>query len=184
MRILALADDTPLPPECRGGAWLIGNFDGMHKGHQAMVAALKALYPRVNVLTFNPHPRAFFGAAVQQLTTLPEKQALLAALGVEVMVVRTFDAAFAAHSAEAFIERILKAQLGADVVAVGADFRFGAKRSGDVELMKKHITVHVFAPFCDESGQAYSSTRIRAALAAGDLVATEKLLGRSVKPAI
>lgn len=183
MRVFNLADDTPLPPESRGGAWLIGNFDGVHKGHQAMLGELKALHARVSVLTFDPHPRAFFGTAPRQLTALPEKVALLQDLGVDVLVVRKFDVSFAAHTAEAFIDHILKGQLGADLVAVGADFRFGAGRRGDTGLLKEHIAVHVFSPFCDESGQAYSSTRIRAALASGNVQEAEKLLGRGIKPA-
>lgn len=184
MQVFALSDDTPLPPDARGGAWLIGNFDGVHKGHKAMIAAIRAQYGSARVLTFSPHPRVFFGAAVQQITTLPEKQALLEALGVDVLVVRSFDAAFAAHSAEDFITRILMQQLDAAVIAVGADFRFGQGRQGDVGLLQKHMKVHVFEPFCDEAGQVYSSTRIRQALAAGDVALAEKLLGHKVKPAI
>lgn len=181
-----LADDAPLPREARGGVWLIGNFDGVHKGHQAMIAALRGQYPRVNVLTFDPHPRAFFApqTAPRLLTTRPEKQALLKAAGIDVLVVRKFDAAFAAHTAEAFIASILRGQLGAAAVAVGADFRFGTGREGDITLLQKHLKVHVFEHFCDETGLPYSSSRIRQALGAGDIALAEKLLGRGLKPAI
>lgn len=184
MRVYTLADDTPLPRESRGGTWLIGNFDGVHKGHQAMIAEIRARYGEAKVLTFDPHPRLFLGKPLELITQLPEKQALLAQAGITVLVVRRFDAEFAAHTAEAFIGRILKGQLGAERVAVGADFRFGQARQGDVALLEKHLPVHVFHSFCDEGGEAYSSSRIRAALAAGDRILAEKLLGRAVKPAI
>jgi len=184
MHVFHLADDTPLPATARGGCWLIGNFDGVHKGHQAMLAAVAAQYGAPKVLTFTPHPRLFFGQPLQLLSTEAQKQALLEAAGVAVLASRQFDAQLASYTAEAFIERVLLQQLGAEGVAVGADFRFGKGRAGDVALLQKHLKVHVFQPFCDEGGQPYSSSRIRAALAAGDVVLAEKLLGRSLKPAI
>lgn len=180
MKSFFLADDTPLPRSARGGAWLIGNFDGVHKGHQAMIEAVRAAYGAAKVLTFDPHPRAFFGAAPRPLSSLPEKQALLQAAGVEVLVIRRFDAAFAAHSAAAFIGGILRGQLGASRVAVGSDFRFGKGRSGDVALLQKSLPVHVFQPFCDETGMPYSSSRIRAALAEGDVATAINLLGHGL----
>lgn len=180
MQSYFLADDTPLPRAVRGGAWLIGNFDGVHKGHKAMIAEVRARYGAAKILTFDPHPRAFFGQALLQLTSRDEKLRLLAGEGVEVCVVRRFDASFAAHTAGDFITRILKRQLGAQTVAVGSDFRFGARRGGDVSLLEKHMHVHVFTPFCDEGGAAYSSTRIRALLADGNVAAAERLLGHGV----
>lgn len=180
MRRFFLADDTPLPCAVRGGTWLIGNFDGVHLGHQAMIAEVRARFGVAKVLTFDPHPRAFFGSSPLLLTAVPEKLARLEQAGAAACVVRRFDAVFAAHDAGAFIRAVLQRQLGAGRVAVGPDFRFGTGRSGDVALLQKYLKVHVFESFRDEGGQPYSSSRIREALAAGNVAAAEKLLGHQV----
>lgn len=180
MRSFYLADLTPLPRGLRGGLWLIGNFDGVHRGHQALIAALRQEAGRVRLLTFDPHPRAFFSpkTAPRPLTSWPHKRALLAAAGVDVLVIRCFDAAFASLSAERFVSDVLVRQLGAQGVGVGPDFRFGAGRAGDVELLARHLTVRQYPAVCDEQGLACSSTRIREALAQGNVVLAERLLGR------
>lgn len=168
--------DTALPLRQRGGTWLIGKFDGVHRGHCGILAQVQA--PRV--LTFEPYPAEFFNPAAppRRLTSWAEKAPLLAAAGVVCAVVKRFDAALAALSPEAFIETILLGELGADAVAAGQDFRFGQGRAGDLALLRRYLPVQVLAPVCDAAGEVISSSRIRAALAAGDVAQAQALLGR------
>jgi riboflavin kinase/FMN adenylyltransferase len=136
------------------------------------------------VLTFEPHPREFFSAqaAPTRLTSLREKLELLAAHGVARTHVQRFDRAFASLAPEAFVEQVLAARLRARWLLIGEDFRFGAKRAGDVRLLaelgRRHgCEVEVLAAVT-RSGVRVSSSAVRAALAAGNLDAAEELLGR------
>ncbi|HNI72786.1 MAG TPA: bifunctional riboflavin kinase/FAD synthetase, partial [Accumulibacter sp.] len=120
----------------------IGNFDGVHRGHRALLARLKTVAAGVGlpsaVLTFEPHPREFFAAdsAPARLTTLREKLERLAADGVDLAYVCHFNARFAALTAEEFIDRVLVDALRVKHLLVGDDFRFGARRTGDFALLQ------------------------------------------------
>ncbi len=169
-------------------ALTIGNFDGVHAGHQAMLAELTRAGRRLGlpscVLTFEPHPREFFAPdqAPTRLTSLREKLERLAACGVDRAHVCRFSYGFAQIAAEDFIERILVRGLGARWVLVGDDFRFGARRSGSLVKLKQAAPRLGFEVAVLQSvaldGERVSSTAVRAALAAGDLARAERLLGR------
>ena len=178
------ASAAPLPPV----ALTVGNFDGIHRGHQAMLQRLLAGARTHSlqscVLTFEPHPREFFAAqaAPTRLTSLREKLELLAAHGVERTHVQRFDRQFAALAPGAFVEEVLAKRLEARWLLVGEDFRFGAKRAGDLALLKNlgpryGYEVEIL-PAVARAGARVSSSAVRAALAAGDLAAAEDLLGR------
>lgn len=169
-------------------ALTIGNFDGVHLGHQAMLARLRAeAYSRGLVtcaMTFEPHPREFFAPdqAPTRLTSLREKLELLSQHGVEQMQVCRFDYGFAQTSAEEFIERILVRGLGARWILIGDDFRFGKRRAGDFVMLRQHAArlgyeVEAIASVV-HAGERVSSTAVRNALAAGELEHAAQLLGR------
>lgn len=170
-------------------ALTIGNFDGVHLGHQAMlertVARAHALQLPSCVLTFEPHPREFFtpAAAPARLTRLREKLELMAAAGVNRVHVARFDARLAALAAERFVGEIVARGLRAAWLLVGRDFRFGAKRGGDyallVQLAVRHGIELEAMPEIALQGERVSSSAVRAALAAGDLAAAQRLLGRT-----
>jgi riboflavin kinase/FMN adenylyltransferase len=170
-------------------ALTIGNFDGVHLGHQAMLAELKRAAVRLGipacVLTFEPQPREFFAPdqAPPRLTSLREKLELLAACGVDHVHISRFNYAFAQISAEEFIERIIARGLGARWVLVGDDFRFGARRAGSLDKLKQAAPRLGFEVAALQSvaleGERISSTAVRAALAVGNLEQAERLLGRS-----
>lgn len=176
------------PAASRPNAVTIGNFDGVHLGHQAMLARLTARATAVGalptVLTFEPHPREIFTpqSAPSRLTSLREKLEILRSLGVAHVHVCRFSREFAALSAEDFVRRILVEGLKARYVLVGDDFRFGARRAGDVALL---MAMGERAGFQAEAlhtveaaGQRASSTAVREALAAGDMAQAAQLLGR------
>jgi riboflavin kinase/FMN adenylyltransferase len=169
-------------------ALTIGNFDGVHKGHQQMLNRLvRAAHTRdlkASVLTFEPHPRELFtpASAPTRLTSLREKLTLLAAHGVEHVHVQRFSRAFAALSPEAFVEGLLVNGLRVRWVLVGDDFRYGARRAGDLAALQQAARVHGFAletmPTVTNEGMRISSSAVRAALSVGDLAQAERLLGR------
>ncbi|HJS37865.1 MAG TPA: bifunctional riboflavin kinase/FAD synthetase, partial [Burkholderiales bacterium] len=169
-------------------ALTIGNFDGVHRGHQAMleraVARARAMQLPCCVLTFEPHPREFFtpATAPARLTRLREKLELMAAAGVSRVHVARFDARLAALTAERFVADIVAHGLRAAWLLVGRDFRFGAKRGGDFALLERLAGSHGFEleamPEVALQGERVSSSAVRAALAAGDLAAAQRLLGR------
>jgi riboflavin kinase/FMN adenylyltransferase len=165
--------------EHRGAAVAIGNFDGVHRGHRALIAEARAkargLRAPSAVLVFEPYPREFFQPDEPQfrLTPLKRKLALFEKLGVDLAFVEPFNAELAALSAEAFIERVLVAGLGAKHVVVGYDFYFGHKRGGNPELMVRAgeelgFGVSVMPPLA-EDGEAFSSSGVRLHLAQGDV---------------
>jgi len=169
-------------------ALTIGNFDGLHLGHRAMLDRLtQAARDRgiaSCVMTFEPHPREFFAPdrAPSRLTSLREKVELLGTLGVDRVLVCRFDFDFARIGAEEFVERILVRGLAAQWVLVGDDFRFGARRAGDFDVLARAGGVYGFEahrmPSVSADGVRVSSTTIRERLAAGDLGGAELLLGR------
>ena len=177
-----------LSPRRQRHALTVGNFDGVHRGHAAMlarvVAQARALDVPGCVLTFEPHPREFFSpaAAPSRLTRLREKLERFAQAGIERTHVARFDARLAGLAPERFIDDVLVAGLGAAWLLVGRDFRFGAKRAGDFALLERAAARHGFAleamPDVAEGGERVSSSAVRAALASGDLRRAELLLGR------
>jgi riboflavin kinase / FMN adenylyltransferase len=166
---------------------VVGNFDGVHLGHQAVlgqaVDQARSLGVSANVLTFDPHPAGVVGGgAPQRLTTLERRAELVAKLGIDRMYVRRFDTAFAAWQPERFARDLVVGALRASVVVVGENFRFGAKRAGDLTLLRAlgaqlGFDVRVHAVASDARGR-YSSTRAREAVVAGDLDEVRRVLGR------
>ncbi len=166
----------------------IGNFDGLHLGHQAMLARLQDVARARGlpscVLSFEPHPREFFAPdqAPARLSSLREKAECLQRLGIDRLHVFRFDRAFSALTAEAFIEQVLGRTLQARYVLVGDDFRYGAKRAGDFTLLRQAGQAlgfdTEFLPTVEVVGERASSTAVRQALAAGELEHAARLLGR------
>jgi len=168
-------------------ALTIGNFDGVHRGHRALIDRVTAKARELGltscVLTFEPHPREFFAreAAPARLTRLRDKLELMAAAGVKRVHVARFDARFAALSAARFIEEVLVRGLGTRWLLVGRDFRFGERRSGDFATLEDAALRLGFRlesmPDVLFDGERVSSSAVRAALKAGDLAGAERLLG-------
>lgn len=170
-------------------ALTIGNFDGVHRGHQALIQKLREAAGKFGlpaaVMTFEPHPREFFAPAnaPTRLSSLREKLELLEERGVDQVYVFRFSREFAVLTPAAFIEDILVRGLGTRWLAVGDDFRFGARRAGDYAMLQSASDEFGFRleslPTVEIDGHRVSSSAVRAALAAGDLQAAQKLLGRS-----
>ncbi|MDQ1315441.1 MAG: riboflavin kinase / adenylyltransferase [Pseudomonadota bacterium] len=166
----------------------IGNFDGLHLGHQAMLARLQEVARARGlpscVLSFEPHPREFFAPeqAPARLSSLREKAECLQRMGIDRLHVFRFDRAFSALNAEAFIEQVLGRTLQARYVLVGDDFRYGARRAGDFALLQRAGQAlgfdAEFLPTVEVAGERSSSTAVRQALAAGELDRAALLLGR------
>jgi len=178
----------PMPDNLRGAIIAMGNFDGFHLGHQAVVARAvqwaRAEGRPAIVATFDPHPMRLFqpDAPPFRLTTLDQRQRIFAAAGARAMLVFHFDRELAGRSAGEFID-LLTGQLGAAGVVTGEDFTFGRGRSGSVAVMKQlgqplGLRSEAVAPVADETGETISSSRIRDALKAGDCAAAARLLTR------
>lgn len=164
----------------------IGNFDGVHLGHQAMLAQVRDTAKAQNigsaVMIFEPQPREFFAPATApaRLTNLAEKQALLAEYGIETLIVASFDSDFRSLSAQAFAD-ILALRLNVKALVLGDDFKFGHDRTGDSQFLRDYgLDVTNLHTIIDDKGKGarISSTRIRDLLLAGDLDAANALLGR------
>jgi riboflavin kinase/FMN adenylyltransferase len=179
---------SAVPASLRGGIVALGNFDGFHKGHQAVVgravARARAEGRPARVATFDPHPMRFFrpDSPWFRLTTMDQRARLFEAAGVDAMYVFRFDAAFASAGPDAFVTDWLVARLGAAGVLTGEDFTFGKNRGGDVGLLATLGRTHGFsaeavAPVA-EDGLPVSSTRIREALRTGDCETAARLLTR------
>jgi riboflavin kinase / FMN adenylyltransferase len=168
-------------------ALTIGNFDGVHPGHRALIERVTAKARELElvscVLTFEPHPREFFDpqAAPARLTRLRDKLELIEAAGVERVHVARFDRRFASLSPERFVDDVLVNGLATRWLLVGRDFRFGARRAGDFAALAAAGARHGFEvesmPDVLFDGTRVSSSAVRAALAAGELDAAERLLG-------
>lgn len=177
----------PLPRDGVDSVVTIGKFDGVHIGHQAVLRTLreKSDGRRVVVVTFDRHPLELFdpSRAPKPLLSIPQKVEALHDAGADLVVVLPFTEEFAATSPDDFVQSILVDGLSAQLILVGADFRFGAGGSGNVgtltEMGHAHgFTVDVLRDVCLEGGVKVSSSTIRAALAAGDVETATQLLGR------
>jgi riboflavin kinase/FMN adenylyltransferase len=177
----------------RGTALTIGNFDGVHRGHQAMLALLRSEAQHRGVpncvLTFEPHPRDFFARragrpelAPARISTLRDQLRELERCGVEHVVLLRFDAVLAALAPEAFVDDVLVRGLGVRYVLVGDDFRFGARRAGDYAMLDALGNARGFdvarMMSYEVHGIRVSSSAVRESLAAGDLARAASLLGR------
>ncbi|GAA0662085.1 riboflavin kinase/FMN adenylyltransferase [Sphingomonas insulae] len=179
---------SAVPPHLAGGIVALGNFDGFHLGHQAVVgravARARAEGRPALVATFDPHPVRHFrpGTPPFRLTTLDQRQRLLAAAGVDAMAVFKFDGAFARLSAERFIAERLHADLQVAGVVTGEDFTFGTAKRGDVAMLAARGAAHGFIAetvgAVTLDGEPVSSTRIRTALREGDPRTAARLLTR------
>lgn len=176
-----------LKEQHRGCVLTIGNFDGVHRGHQALMVELIAEGRKRNlpvvVMLFEPQPLELFAGdkAPARLTRLREKLKYLALAGVDAVVCVRFDRRFAAHSAQSFISELLVDKLNVKFLAVGDDFRFGAGRQGDFLLLQKAGAEYGFEvistqTYCD-GGKRISSTAVRQALAQDDFAQAQLLLG-------
>jgi len=178
MQIFRHFPDTSTPQ-----AIAIGNFDGMHLGHQALLRQLIAFTQTYKitpaVMTFEPHPREFFMPqnAPARLASMREKLEYFAECGVQHVYVQRFNQAFAAQSPATFMQ-VLRERLNANVVMVGEDFCFGAKRAGSVQTLIENGFNVIPLPEVQLHGERVSSTLVRDALAAGELVKAHTLLGR------
>jgi riboflavin kinase/FMN adenylyltransferase len=176
-----------VPAAARGGVLAIGNFDGVHRGHQALIAAATREARQhgwpAGAIVFEPHPREFFQPDKPhfRLTPLPRKLALLDTLGLDMAVVVRFDAALAGLSAEAFIDRVLVQGLGVRHVVVGYDFRFGKGRGGEPDTLRRAGAQHGFGVTVvdqvADAGEVFSSSAVRAELAQGDVEGAAAMLG-------
>ncbi|TWH64060.1 riboflavin kinase/FMN adenylyltransferase [Azomonas agilis] len=177
-----------LQPRHRGCVATIGNFDGVHRGHQAILGQLRARAQALGVpscvVIFEPQPREFFtpAEAPPRLTRLREKLALLAQEGVDQVLCLPFNPRLREHSAEDFVQQILVQGLAVRHLEVGDDFRFGCDRAGDFAFLQQAGQVHGFsveaATTLTLGHERVSSTAVRQALAAGDLAHAANLLGR------
>ena len=178
-----------LPEDARGAAVAIGNFDGVHPGHRAVIneAGLIARDEGVPwaVLTFEPHPRQLFtpNQAPFRLTPFRAKAQLIEAMGVDLLIVQRFDKAFSEIEAEDFVRDALVRGLSAHHVVSGYDFVFGHNRGGHCDLLlalgeKEGFGFTAVSALTDDTGEAYSSTRVRDRLKHADPVGAAKILGR------
>lgn len=178
-----------LPADARGAAVAIGNFDGVHPGHQAVIHEAGLIAGDLGrpwaVLTFEPHPRAFFTPDSKpfRLTPFRAKARRIAELGADLLIVQRFDKAFSSLPAEDFVNTVLVDGLGAGHVVSGYDFAFGHKRGGNCELLlamgaKKGFGFTAVNAQADPSGEAYSSTRVRERLGDADPRGAAAVLGR------
>lgn len=190
MRVFRGLNPAKMARDC---AVTIGNFDGVHRGHQAMIALLRSEAAHRGipscVMSFEPHPRDYFAAlagkptlAPARIATLRDKLTELARCGVDQAVILPFNAAFAALSPQAFTEQVLVKGLRAKYVLVGDDFRFGAKRAGDYATLDAQGRLLSFDVARMQSyevhGLRVSSSAVREALAQGRMQDAAKLLGR------
>jgi riboflavin kinase / FMN adenylyltransferase len=151
----------------------IGTFDGVHRGHVAVIDAARKAGLRTSVVTFDPHPRSVLGGGVELLATLQRRLELLEDVGVEDVLVLRFDEGLAALPAEEFAERMLRG-IGAGTVAAGETFRFGRGREGDLELLERLGFDVRRVPLVEN----VSSSRIRELVHAGEIERAARLLGR------
>ncbi|AWK86449.1 bifunctional riboflavin kinase/FAD synthetase [Azospirillum thermophilum] len=179
-----------LPAEARGAIVALGNFDGVHHGHQAVIGTAKALAREIGgpstVMTFEPHPRSVFRPDDPpfRLTPFRVKARHVEELAVDQLVVCHFDDSFLHQTAEAFVEEVLVKGLGVRHVVCGYDFLFGHKRAGNPALLARMGVLHGFGmtevgPVADPQGGIYSSTRVREALAAARPREAAHVLGRA-----
>lgn len=175
-----------LPDTAQGCVLVIGNFDGVHLGHRALIEKARSIAHQqqrpLGVLTFEPHPRQFFQPSAEpfRLTLLPMKKRIMEGLGVDHLFALPFDKALSVLSADEFIDTILVQKLKVKHVVVGEDFAFGCNRSGTVDTLKAasaKFALDVVKSVAAPQGETYSSTAIRSLLRQGHLDAAAALLG-------
>ncbi len=182
------APSSTVPSDARGAAVALGNFDGVHLGHQAVVAsarrAAEALGAPLGAVVFEPHPRRFFkpDAPAFRLQTREQRARALASLGVEEVYELGFDGAMAQSSDHEFAERVLHDVLGVRHVSIGAEFRFGKGRMGDAARLRElgsalGFSVDAVAPV--GGAEKISSSAVRVAIEQGDMDKAARLLGRA-----
>jgi riboflavin kinase/FMN adenylyltransferase len=187
LEIISLS--SPIPKHAQGCSIALGNFDGIHKGHQEIIAQTlkiaKNSGTKSAVMTFEPHPVSIFNPKVEnfRLTTLAQKARRLAELGVDFLFAVDFDEEFAATTAEKFIQDILADKLAVSNVIIGYDFIFGHKRGGNGEMLKSMADKCGYAftqiAAIGQQGEIFSSTKIRQKLQAGDLAQVKFMLGHN-----
>ncbi len=188
MSIIRIDNPAEFPADLGGGVAAIGNFDGVHRGHQSVLCAAVNL-ARANsvpatVLTFEPHPRTFFkpDAPVFRLTDAQTKAELMQAIGFDCVVEHPFDAKFSGTEAGDFVRKVLCDQFGVSHVVTGYDFHFGKGRSGSPQFLMQAgeelgFSATIVTAFSDEGGGVVSSSRIRECLAEGEIAEANGLLG-------
>ena len=185
MRVCHLC--RPIPDNLKGAVVALGNFDGVHLGHRAVIAEARSIAEAagrpLGVMVFEPHPRAVFRPddVPFRLTSLDAKARLLSELGVDVLFVLPFDRARSLTPAPAFISGILVGALGVGHVVCGEGFMFGHQREGDVALLRaagQRFGVHEVAPSLRDGGARFSSSLVRSALREADLDGAAAILGR------
>ena len=186
--IARIGNVTSVPEDFAGAVVAIGNFDGVHRGHQAVMSVAREIAERdrrpLVCLTFEPHPRTVFmpDRPVARLTPAPMKARLLEALGFDAVIEQPFDRGFAALEPDAFVETVLVKGLKAAHVVAGFDFHYGARRAGTPETLSEAGARHGFGAtlvpaFADEGGEVVSSSRIRDLLGEGDVAEAAGLFG-------
>jgi len=186
--MIRLPGDRPVPAELRGAVVALGNFDGFHVGHQAVVGRALALARetgrRALVATFDPHPARLFrpDAPPFLLTTIDQRLGLFEAFGMDGALALPFDHALAALGAERFMTEWIQERIGASALVTGEDFTFGKDREGNTALLAQlaqdsGMDAEVVAPV-EQGGAIASSTRVRAHLKAGEMDAAQRLLTR------
>lgn len=190
--MLILDSPAELPDALKGAAVAVGNFDGVHRGHQALIARAReraaastrhGVSHLAGVVVFEPHPREFFHPERPhfRLTTLAQKLALFERYGLDMAVVLPFDVHLAKLGSDAFVEQVLVAGLGVRHVVIGYDFFFGKSRGGSAVDMKRMgaelgFGVSVLDPVA-EDGEVVSSSAIRSEIAQGDVAGAAQMLG-------
>jgi riboflavin kinase / FMN adenylyltransferase len=176
-----------LPTPAAPSAVAIGNFDGVHRGHAAILRTLdregRARGLRTSVLTFSPHPERVFGAGrISMIQTLEQRLDAIAGFGPDILCVQAFRSGFAGLMANEFVHRVLVSSFGASLVVVGADFRFGRARAGSLPELSRLGRRHGFGvrivPPVSFGGDCVSSSLVRELLAAGRIGRANGLLGR------
>jgi riboflavin kinase/FMN adenylyltransferase len=178
-----------LPPEVKGAAAALGNFDGVHRGHQQVIAeaakAASALKVPLGVITFDPHPRRLFRPSEPafRLMTTEQQARILGGMGVDILYLLPFDFQMASFSDKEFVEQVLVEGLGVKHVAAGFDISFGKGRTGSADGMKaygdqKGFGVSIAEPVAGRAGDKFSSTSVRDALRDGHPETAARILGR------
>jgi len=180
---------SEVPPPLKGGVLVLGNFDGLHRGHQEVIGRAKEIAKSRGVasavMTFEPHPRVFFNPDQEPFRLCPfrMKARLMESLGIDYLYVQTFDLEFSKRSAENFVEEVLVGGLNISHVVVGYDYVFGYQRKGNVELLRSLSTkfgfeVTAIEKITLEQGHRFSSTNVRNLLKEGKCESAAALLGR------